>query len=209
MSIIAVVVLLVALVAGMAMADPAAAQRAALPTKHFYAAPGASDNPTCPINQPCSPQGAVMACQAQPFDVCNVYLADGLYLDPGLNVYYHKVIAIIGNCNVPQNVVLRATIPSSTLVWVQDTSIVRVMCMQLDSAPDVTGVIGIGGRQHIINDYETVIFGPLPGGTHVSMAEFSISSCIPPVWIIGGGPLRGSADNLSKLNLGCQWLPAQ
>src|SRR5215211_6743237 len=60
--------------------EPAEAQQAPVAVADFWVAPGASDNPTCPQMQPCSPQGAAMACQAQPIQMCRIWLADGLYL---------------------------------------------------------------------------------------------------------------------------------
>jgi hypothetical protein len=41
-------------------------QQVVTPAARFYAAPGAADNPACQEIQPCSPQGAAMACNAQP-----------------------------------------------------------------------------------------------------------------------------------------------
>jgi len=53
-----------------------------------------------------------------------------------------------------------------------------VRCLTLEAtAPSAVG------RQHIIADYECVIFGPMPEGVHIGMTEFSIASCIGPVWI--------------------------
>jgi hypothetical protein len=64
-------------------------------------------------------------------------------------------------------------------------------------------VVGISGRQHIIADYERVIFGPMPEGTHIGMTEFSIASCLDTVWITGDAGIHAAALAHSKLNLGC------
>jgi len=90
---------LVALLAGPACANT------------FFAAPGATDNGQCTRAAPCTPQGAVLACHAQSGSVCHVQLADGIYLDPEINIFYYRFISVTGNCDSPQAVVLRATKP--------------------------------------------------------------------------------------------------
>ena len=81
----AVLLLLLALTLG---GELAKAQRAQQPVAYFYAAPGAPDNPLCPQAQPCSLQGAVMACQAQWIYRCWITVtrldrtSDGGYLWP-------------------------------------------------------------------------------------------------------------------------------
>jgi hypothetical protein len=42
---------------------------------------------------------------------CHVQLADGIYLDPEINIFYYRFISVTGNCDSPQAVVLRATKP--------------------------------------------------------------------------------------------------
>ena len=183
---------------------PAEAQQAPPTVAIFYAAPEVPDNPTCPQMQPCSPQGAVMACQAQWIYLCAIFLADGLYLDPAINVYHYKFVEFFGNRNQPQNVVFRATASNTTLMIVQDHATMSVVGATFDSAPGVTNVHGIIGRQHVIIDYGLVIFGALAANSlHVTVSQFSIATCTGPIWIIGGGPLRDVADSISQVNHNC------
>jgi hypothetical protein len=182
---------------------PAEAQRAQSPVAIFYAAPGEPDNPICSQPQPCSPQGAVMTCQAQWVYMCRIYLADGLYLDPAVDVYHYKFIIFEGNRSTPQTVVFRATKSNTTLINVQDHATMQVSGVTMDSDNDVTGVWGIAGRQHVIVDYGLVIFGALPDRPHVSMEQFSIGTCNEPVRIIGGGPLRAITDSISQSRILC------
>jgi hypothetical protein len=186
---------------------PTQAQRAQQPAAVFFAAPGASDNPTCAQMQPCSPQGAVMACQMQWIYLCGILLADGLYLDPAINIYHYKFIQFQGNLQYPQNVVFRATLSNSTLMTVQDHATMTVTGVRMDSADGVTGVIGIGGRQMIITDYGLVNFGALPGGWHVYIEQFSIATCNQPVRIDGSGSLRVGVDNTSQSRILCPVTP--
>jgi hypothetical protein len=187
----------------LALGVSAEAQQASVPNAIFYAAPDAADNPACSQTLPCSPQGAVMACQAQWIYLCPIFLADGLYYDPAVNVFHYKFIEFFGNRVQPQNVVFRATRSSTCLIQVQDHATMSAIGLTLDSADGVTGVIGICGRQHVIIDYGIAIFGALPGGMHVNIAQFSIATCTGPVSIIGGGPLRNNADTLSQANDNC------
>jgi hypothetical protein len=88
------------------------------------------------------------------------------------------------------------------LVFIQDHATGTVSCLTLEAtAPGA--VVGISGRQHIIADYDRVIFGPMPEGTHIGMTEFSIASCLDTVWITGDAGVHARASAHSKLNLGC------
>ena len=87
------------------------------------------------------------------------------------------------------------------LVFIQDHATGTVSCLTLEAT--APGVVGISGRQHIIADYERVIFGPMPEGTHIGMTEFSIASCLDTVWITGDAGVHARASAHSKLNLGC------
>jgi hypothetical protein len=184
---------------------PAQAQRAPLPVATFYAAPGASDNPLCPQMQPCSPQGAVAACDAQWIYRCIVYLAPGLYLDPMIDVTHGRFVQFFGArindvCYEPQNTVLRATLSDSALIQVQDHATMAITCAQMDAAPGVTGVIGIAGRNLIVADWGNIVWYPLT--EHVSMAAGSHSYCTAKSWTVGGG-LQTSADDTSRINVTC------
>jgi hypothetical protein len=165
----------------------------------FVAAPDGDDNGECTEARPCSPQAAVNACPDG--QVCSVYLQPGLYLDPEVNIYYHRTIGLFGNCDDPHDVIFRATKPGGALVWIQDHAIGTVNCLTLEAT--APGASGIRGRQHIIADYDRVIFGPMPGGTHIGMNEFSIASCQDTVWITGDAGVHAAASAHSKLNLGC------
>src|SRR5262245_49009187 len=187
--------------------EPAEAQRAPAPTVHFYAAPGPegtqhSDNLICSQQYPCSPQGAIMACHSQPYSMCAVHLADGLYLNAGINIFHFKAIHVMGNCGGPQNVILRNSQPNTAIVWVQDHSTGIFTCLTMDVAPGTANVSAIAGRQHTIIDYGTVMFGPMT--QHVTMSLFSVASCIAPIWIIGGGPVLESADDFSYAEHTCE-----
>jgi hypothetical protein len=165
----------------------------------FIAAPAGDDNGACTQDRPCSPQGAVNACPMGA--VCNITLQPGIYPDPAMNIHYHRTISIGGDCSNPQAVIFRATTPHTALIWIQDHATAIVGCLALES--ETTGTTGIAGRQHIIADYEKMIFGPMPGGTHVAMNEFSIASCIGQNWIVGDAHVHIGASNHSKINLGC------
>jgi hypothetical protein len=166
--------------------------------RFFVAAPGGKDNDKCTGKRPCSPQGAVKACPMS--GICNIRLLPGIYLDPAVNIYYHRTIALIGNCEDPHAVIFRATKPGA-LVAIQDHAIGAVQCLTLEAT--APSAVGISGRQHIIADYDRVIFGPMPEGVHIGMTEFSIASCIGPVWITGDASIHAAASAQSKLNLGC------
>jgi hypothetical protein len=164
----------------------------------FVAAPNGDDNGECTDARPCSPQGAVKTCPDG--QVCSIELKPGLYLDPAVNIYYHRTIILFGNCEDPHAVIFRAT-KSGTLVWIQDHAIGAVRCLTLEAT--APSAVGISGRQHIIADYERVIFGAMPEGVHIRMNEFSIASCIGPVWITGDASVHAAASDHSKLNVGC------
>ena len=164
----------------------------------FVAAPDGDDNGECTYARPCSPQGAVNACPHGQW--CSVQLQAGLYLDPEVNIYYHRTISLRGNCDDPHAVIFRAT-KRGVLVRIQDHATGTVSCLTLEAT--APGVVGISGRQHIIADYEGVIFGPMPEGTHIGMTEFSIASCLDTVWITGDAGVHARASAHSKLNLGC------
>jgi hypothetical protein len=165
----------------------------------FVAAPDGDDNGECTDSRPCSPQGAVKACPMS--SICNIRLQPGIYLDPAVNIYYHRTISFRGNCSAPNAVIFRATKPGTVLIRIQDHAIGTVACLTMDS--ESTGTIGISGRQHIIADYERVIFGAMPDGMHVAMNEFSIASCLDAVWIIGDAKIHVAAAKNSNVNLGC------
>jgi hypothetical protein len=163
----------------------------------FVAAPDGTDNGEC-TEHPCSPQGAVNACSS---GICNIRLQPGVYLDPAVNIYYHRTISLSGDCDAPGAVIFRNTKPGTALVSVQDHAIGTVSCLAMES--ESTGTVGISGRQHTIVDYDRVIFGPMAGGTHVGVTESSIASCIGPVWITGDAHFHAAAVYQSKLNLNC------
>jgi hypothetical protein len=164
----------------------------------FVAAPDGDENGECTDTRPCSPQGAVNACPMGA--ICGIELRPGIYLDPAVDIYYHRTIAITGDCADPYAVIFRAT-KRAALVWIQDHAIGIVKCLALEAT--VAGGVGISGRQHIIADYERVIFGPMPEGTHVGMTECSIASCMDAIWITGDAAVHAGASDHSKLNLGC------
>jgi hypothetical protein len=177
---------------------PTQRARPARTFNEFVAAPDGHDNRKCTKARPCSPQGAVNACPDG--QVCSIQLQPGLYLDPAVNIYYHRTIMLFGNCEDPNAVIFRATKPGA-LVAIQDHAIGAVRCLTLEAT--APSVVGISGRQHIIADYERVIFGPMPEGTHIGMTEFSVASCIGPIWITGDAVVHAAASAHSKLNLGC------
>jgi len=165
----------------------------------YFAAPNGVDSGPCSQAQPCTPQGAFMRCRADApaGDVCNIQLAPGDYIDPGINVFYYRFASFSGDCKDPSAVRLIGTIPGSTLAWVQDHAIGIFSCMQL--VAHVGGVIGIAGRQHVIVDYGNIIFGNME--KHVSLNEFSIASCVGPVMIAGNAAVHADVNSMSKLNM--------
>ena len=175
-----------------AVAEPAAA---------FYVSPNGSGNQCTPGNR-CAIATALNSCYATTVVSCWIDLADGVYPDPNVNIYYYRRVGLTGNCNAPQNVIFRAMTPGATLVWIQDHAIGLVRCLTLDAY--VGGVIGLAARQHAIADWDTIMFGNMPGGQHVFMNEYSIASCLGQNWIMGGAVAHASAVNSSKINLGCK-----
>jgi len=119
------------------------------------------------------------------------------------------MILIDGNCNAPEKLVLRATKPGTNIIMVQDHAIAVVNCLSIDATETATGVGGVVARQHTVIDYDTIIFGLLPGGTHVSLTEYSIASCLRSAWITGDAAYHARATYFSKLNLGCQINPPE
>ena len=166
-----------------------------------YASPTGSNNVQFSQDQPCTPQAAVQACHAKPAETCRVNLGDGVYIDPAINIYYYRGIDIEGNCKAPQNVILRATKPSP-LIFIQDHAIGIVKCLALEAS--VPGAIGISGRQHIIADYDRVIFGPMRGGTHIALNDFSIATCVGSASVTGDARLHAGIANFSNLNMTCR-----
>jgi hypothetical protein len=171
--------------------------------QRFYASPSGSGT-LCTQAQPCLPQEAVLACHAQTAEVCFVSLADGVYLNPAIDIAYYRRVDLIGNCNQPQNVVLRATHAGTNIIAIQDHATGIIRCLTLDATETATGVGGIVTRQHVIADYDTIIFGPMPSGTHVALTEFSIATCGRQVYLSGDAAVHAMAANMSKLNLLCQ-----
>lgn len=170
----------------------------------YYASPSGVDNNACSQAQPCTPEGAYVLCHiTEPTgDLCEIQLADGTYLDPGINLYYYRFATLRGNCSNPSSVTLVNTKPGMALIWVQDHAIAAVKCLRLEG--HVGGTSGIVARQHVIVDYDNLIFGNMPGGSHISMNDFSIASCTGPVAIAGNATVHAAASNLSKINLGCE-----
>jgi len=174
--------------------SPAAAQA------YFSVSPNGNGS-ECVSASPCALHTAIAGCYAQAVNVCDLQLSDGVYPDPGVNIYYYRNIRLTGNCYAPQNVILRAMTPNTTLVWIQDHAIGVVRCLTLDTY--VGGTFGIAGRQHIIADWDTIMFRAMPGGAHVALNEFSIGSCLGQNWVLGGGIAHITAANSSKANIGC------
>ena len=189
---------MIAVIAGFFFALMAATANAQPYSTYLYASPTGTNN-ECSQERPCTAQAAVKACQEKSRDICAVHLADGVYIDPAINIYYYRAIMIEGNCEAPQNVVLRATKPGGALIMIQDHAIGVLRCLALEAS--VPGAAGIVGRQHIIADYEHVIFGPMPGGTHVALTEFSIATCLSSVFITGDARVHANVLYFSKLNM--------
>jgi hypothetical protein len=164
-----------------------------------YASPSGDANQVCSEAQPCSPQGAVLACNHHAYELCKVSFAPGVYLDPEIDIYYYRVVHLTGDCKAPQSVVLRAT-RQSTLIWVQDHAIGSIHCMTLDATATATA---IAGRQHVIIDYDTLKFGDMLGGTHIALTDNSIASCAGTIWLTGNAHVHANVTSRSQLNLGC------
>ena len=178
--------------------EPAEAGGAQVPMDTFYAAPFAVDNEYCNQMQPCSIEGAVMACQASWKYLCLINVSDGLYMNPRVNIAHYKFVQIYGNCTNPLAVILRTSIPNTATVWVQDHATATLRCMRLDSQDGVTGVMAIAGRQHAIIDYGLISFGgsKAPNGALYLGKAFGI---IADHYAISGVTLRkGQLHRLTK-----------
>jgi hypothetical protein len=122
--------------------DPAGVQTGT----RLWASPSGTENAQCIQAAPCSLQGAVTACHMQ-----------GVYLDPVVDIHYYRFMRLVGDCNNPQNVILRATRPGTNIIAVQDHAIAAVRCATLDATETATGVNAITTRQHIILDYDRLM----------------------------------------------------
>src|SRR5262245_28904661 len=76
---------------------PAAAQSNA----SFFVDPFGSGTQCTPANR-CALQTAMSSCYAQSVEICNIVLNDGVYADPGVNIYYYRVVRLTGNCLAPR-----------------------------------------------------------------------------------------------------------
>ncbi|MFL4980958.1 MAG: hypothetical protein ACJ8FV_21010 [Xanthobacteraceae bacterium] len=170
------------------------------PDYTFFASPSGGSNGQCTQALPCSPQGAVEACLIG--SACTIVLQPGIYIDPAVNIYYHRTLYMTGDCGNPYAVVFRATRPNTPLVFVQDHATGRIGCLTMEST--TTGTSGLFGRQHSIIDYFSIAFGSMRNGRHVALNEFSIASCGETIWLIAGATVHAGVWNLSKLNLACQ-----
>jgi hypothetical protein len=110
------------------------------------------------------------------------------------------MILIDGKCNAPEKL-LRATKPGTNIIMVKDHAIAVVNCLSIDATETATGVGGVVARQHTVIDYDTIIFGLLPGGTHVSLTEYSIASYLRSAWITDDAAYHARATYFSKLSL--------
>ena len=173
---------------------------AAGPQYIFFAAPSGGNNGQCTQPLPCSPQGAAEACPFGSF--CTIILQPGVYVDPAVNMYYHRTFYMTGDCNDPYAVVFRATRPNTPLVWVQDHATGRIGCLTMELT--TTGTIGLLGRQHSIIDYFDIVFGYMREGRHIGLTEFSIATCMETVWITAGASVHAGAWYFSKLNMPCE-----
>jgi hypothetical protein len=172
----------------------------AQPHYTFFASPSGDNNGQCTQALPCLPQAAVEAC---PFgSACTILLQPGVYVDPAVNMYYHRTFYMIGNCDDPNAVVFRATQPNTPLVFVQDHATGRVGCLTMEST--TTGTSGLHGRQRAIIDYFDIAFGGMRSGRHVALNEFAIATCSETVWITAPATLHAGVWNLSKLNMACE-----
>jgi hypothetical protein len=59
------------------------------PSDTFFASPSGDSNEHCTQALPCSPQGAVEACLIG--SACTIVLQPGIYIDPAVNIYYHRI----------------------------------------------------------------------------------------------------------------------
>jgi hypothetical protein len=173
----------------------------------LYAAPGATDNLQCTQTQPCTPRGAVELCISENLPKCKVHLAAGVYLDPAIDIRYYRYVEMRGpvgpnnECTNPAAATLRATQPGTALIIVQDHAIGEIACLTLDAV--ASGNVGIQTRQHVVVDYANLVFGYMPGGTHIGLNEYAIANCVGFVLLPGGAVVHVSLGSHSKLNLNC------
>ena len=182
----------------------------------LYVSLKGTDDSTCTERAPCrSLRRAIDVVPGGAIGIVNV--AAGTYEEapprpgwpvvPIANVYYHRVVWLVGDCKHPTTA--RITKNGNTAFSAQDETIMAVRCFKIEAADGVTGAIGIAGRQHSIIDYGDVEFAALPGGADVDVTEFVIAGCIGPVSITGDAKTHVHASFYSKVNLGCRHaLPA-
>src|SRR5262245_24294018 len=181
------------------VASPALGQ-----TFSLHVTPDGSDNADCAEAGGCSPKGAIAACRQRSAIECGLILADGVYVDPEINVYYHRTVSVIGNCKNPGAVVLRATKNHAQLIIEQDHAIGTLASLTLE-AGDAKGVEAISARQHTITDFESMVFGEMNGGSHLALTEYSIASCAKTNTIAGGAHVHIDVSDYSKVNINCPW----
>lgn len=167
-------------------------------TTKVYVSPSGSGT-QCTEAQPCGIDSAVSACPGG--GLCNIYLADGTYPDPAVNLYYYRAFTLFGNCKNPSAVLLRGTRTNKAIIWVQDHATATITCMSLEAT--TPGASGIQGRQHAIIDFASLNFGEFSGGTFVSVTDSSVGSCTGPISINGSTSVPFGATSLSKLSLPC------
>jgi hypothetical protein len=65
----------------------------------LYASPDGTDNGVCSQSMPCTAQSVLNACPVG--GLCSLNLADGLYLDPAMNFYYHRTVGLPATAATP------------------------------------------------------------------------------------------------------------
>jgi hypothetical protein len=121
--------------------------------------------------------------QRATYSPCAIVLSDGVYLNPAVDVSHYRFAHFIGNCAEPHAVIFCSTEPNMVLITIQDHATGAIRCITCYS--EASGSSCLYARQHSILDYDRIVFGAVPNGTHVALAEFSIGTCGRTIWLAG------------------------
>ena len=171
----------------------------------WYVAPSGSGT-ECAQSSPCAPQDAVEKCYEtnNPRRGCTIFFADGLYQlsgQIGVNLYFHYIVNLRGNCDDPSAVELQQETDGGAVIYVQDFQIAGISCLKVSA--EANNVVGIAGRQHVIIDLDRITFGAM--ATHISLTEFAKASCAGTMTITGGDVTHASVSMNSQYNLLCRY----
>ncbi len=182
-----------AIVIAFTLAAPACAET-------YFVSPAGSDANDCSERAPCNTIQAA-ADKIAVGQVGTVLLADGEYL-AGVNVIYHRIVNIRGNCADPGKTKIRPSAGASAIA-AQDGAIVGAMCLVCEAQDGARDARCLHSRQFAIIDHRKLRFGNMPGGSHISADEISKINCLGGAEIVGDASVHAVASKGSSIDLNC------